>query len=125
MADGADRVVAKHILEEYNAKLIVPLPFEEYEYQKDFSKDSKKEFEKLIAKADRVDTISDIDKISKDKAYLKAGEYVVDNCDILIAIWDGEDARGVGGTADIVEYAKQCKKAILYINTKSKEIDRW
>ena len=122
LADGADRVVAKHILEEHNAKLIVPLPFKEYEYQKDFSKDSKKEFEKLIAKADRVYTISDIDKISKDEAYLKAGEYVVNNCDILIAIWDGEDARGVGGTADIVEYAKKCKKPTLYINTENLNI---
>ena len=125
LADGADRVVAKHMIEEYSAKLIVPLPFEEYAYQKDFSNDSKKEFEKLMAKADRVDTISALDKISKNEAYLKAGEYVVDNCDILIAIWDGEDARGVGGTADIVEYAKTKLKKIIYINTKSKGIARW
>jgi len=122
LADGADRVVAKHMLEEYNAKLIVSLPFEQYEYQKDFSEDSQEEFQSFLSKSDRVYTISSLDAISKDEAYLKAGEYVVDNCDILIAIWDGEDAKGVGGTGDIVAYAEQCKKPILYINTASLNI---
>jgi len=117
LADGADRVVANYMIKEYSAKLIVPLPFEQYEYEKDFSKDSKNEFEELISKADMVNTISNLDEISKEKAYLKAGQYVVDNCDVLIAVWDGKDARGVGGTGDIVAYAEQCKKPILYINT--------
>ncbi len=33
------------------------------------------------------------------------GLVVVERCDLLLAIWDGHPAHGLGGTADIVAYA--------------------
>ena len=41
-----------------------------------------------------------------EQAFLAAGQAVVDRCDHLFAIWDGQPARGLGGTADIVAYAR-------------------
>ena len=41
-----------------------------------------------------------------DAAYLAAGLYGVDVADVLVVVWDGEDAAGMGGTGDVVEYAK-------------------
>jgi uncharacterized phage-like protein YoqJ len=41
----------------------------------------------------------------------KRNEWMVDNCDVLIAVWDGT----AGGTANCVEYAKD-KKQIIRIN---------
>ncbi|MFF8954635.1 hypothetical protein [Streptomyces sp. NPDC014894] len=43
---------------------------------------------------------------STDEAYYAAGAYIADNCDRLLAVWDGCPARGLGGTADIVRYAR-------------------
>ena len=40
--------------------------------------------------------------------------YMVNNCDILIAVWDGTS----GGTANCVKYAKSINKDIIYINPK-------
>lgn len=40
-----------------------------------------------------------------DEAYYAAGRYIVDHADRMIAVWDGAPARGLGGTADIVDYA--------------------
>ena len=40
------------------------------------------------------------------EAFLAAGQMLVNRCDHLFAIWDGLPARGLGGTADIVAYAR-------------------
>lgn len=42
-----------------------------------------------------------------EEAYLAAGHAVVDDCDMLIAVWDGNPAVGKGGTSDIVDYANE------------------
>jgi hypothetical protein len=48
-------------------------------------------------------------------AYRRVGHYVVDHCDLLIAIWDGQPARGRGGTADIVQYALDRHRRVLRV----------
>lgn len=53
----------------------------------------------------------------RKSAYLNAGNYVVDNCDVLIALWDGQPSRGRGGTAEIVDYAKRMMRPIVVIST--------
>ncbi|MFF1303342.1 hypothetical protein [Streptomyces sp. NPDC058307] len=42
-----------------------------------------------------------------EEAYFAAGRWVVDHCDRLIAVWDGRPARGLGGTGDVVAYARR------------------
>ena len=39
------------------------------------------------------------------RAYEAAGFVMLANIDLLIAIWDGEEAAGIGGTAQIVSRA--------------------
>lgn len=42
----------------------------------------------------------------------KRNEYMVDECDLLVAVWDGTP----GGTYNCVKYAKEQKKEIIRIN---------
>ncbi|MFI1960250.1 hypothetical protein ACH46L_06555 [Streptomyces althioticus] len=42
-----------------------------------------------------------------EEAYLVAGRWIVDHADHLVAVWDGRPARGLGGTGDVVEYARR------------------
>jgi uncharacterized phage-like protein YoqJ len=44
-------------------------------------------------------------------------EWMVDHCDLLIAVWDGTD----GGTGNCVKYAKSKNKEIFYINPRLDE----
>lgn len=44
----------------------------------------------------------------------KRNEYMTDNSDIVIAVWDGSK----GGTANCVRYAKKLNKEIIVINPK-------
>lgn len=50
-----------------------------------------------------------------DDAYLAAGQEVVDLTDTILAVWDGQPARGVGGTADVVRYARSTGRRVVVI----------
>lgn len=47
----------------------------------------------------------------------KRNEWMVDNCDLLIAVWDGSN----GGTANCVNYAAKQGKFTVFINPKHYE----
>ncbi|MFI2257458.1 hypothetical protein OHU45_15305 [Streptomyces tubercidicus] len=44
---------------------------------------------------------------SSSQAHMAGSEILVGLVDRLIAVWDGEVARGFGGTADVVAYARR------------------
>jgi hypothetical protein len=114
IAEGADRFVANIFLdlkrnhEEYKERfeLIIPLPFEEEEYKKDFNEKSDKEFDDLLKQAKRKFYIdSNGKKSDRDQHYLETGKFVADSSLILLALWDGQEGNK-GGTADIVKYKR-------------------
>lgn len=53
-----------------------------------------------------------------DLAYEAVGRMVVAQCDVLIAIWDGEGARGRGGTAQVVAEAARLDLPTLWIHAR-------
>jgi hypothetical protein len=106
LAEGADRLVARKILELEESALEAALPLPPEEYLGDFTTpESRAEFEELLEDASMVTVLAAGG--DRDEAYLRVGHYVVDRCDVLIAIWDGQPARGQGGTAEIVQRARQ------------------
>ena len=122
LAEGADRLVVKEImewqvLESVNKpSLEVVLPFPKEDYIKDFeTAASKEEFETFLARAMSISTLEKA--TSREAAYENVGQYVVDNCVFLIAIWNGKPASGRGGTGDIVEYARKVSRHMFWINS--------
>lgn len=71
--------------------------------------DAKAEYEWILDRCDDVYYISDeyTDTCMQDR-----NEYMVDNSDYIIAVWDGTK----GGTANCVKYAKKRTKNITYID---------
>src|SRR4029077_15421939 len=57
-------------------------------------------------------------------AYLECGILVVEEADLLVAVWDGKPARGVGGTADIVTIARNSIKPLILVDPDSLVIQR-
>jgi len=104
LAEGSDRIVAAAGLAAGFA-LEVVLPFNRAEYALDFATEtSRKEFEQLLGRACEVVELGG-DADERPRAYEAAGLFMLANIEVLIAIWDGEVADGVGGTAQIVERA--------------------
>lgn len=116
LAEGADRLVAREILDRHDgSKLEVVLPFPAEDYCRDFSSPaSVREFDEFMAKAHDYDVVQAAE--TPQQAYELAGRAVVDRSDVMIVVWDGEPARGRGGTAEIYSYAQRWQKPILLIS---------
>jgi hypothetical protein len=41
------------------------------------------------------------------ESHMAASKLMIDAADELYAVWDGKPARGYGGTADVVAYARE------------------
>ncbi|MEM8772291.1 MAG: hypothetical protein AAGD92_11630 [Pseudomonadota bacterium] len=117
LADGADTLAANRALEK-GWRLLAPLPFSIENYAKDFSDEDREAFDALLKKAD---SVAELDgartgPATEERAYLQAGLVTVDQSDLVIAIWDGEEARGIGGTAMIKEEALSAGKHVIWIH---------
>jgi hypothetical protein len=115
LAEGADRIFARAVLRA-NGQLEAILPLDPADYRADFdSATSKQEFADLLAQAVVQEVIPP--EPTRPDSYQSAGKRVVDRSDVMVFLWDGNPAQGVGGTAEIYEYAQHRKKAIFWIRT--------
>ncbi len=115
LAEGADRLVAREALA-LGFELHSPLPFPREEYRKDFeSADSQREYDGLLKAARGSVFELDVDRERASLCYEAVGRIVLEQCDVLVAIWDGEGAGGQGGTARIVEEAVDQEIPIIWI----------
>ncbi|MHC1733931.1 MAG: hypothetical protein AB9888_18110 [Bacteroidales bacterium] len=120
LAKGTDQIVARLAMEKLGASLDVVLPAEPDVYRKDFEDpDDLEEFNRLFEKADNY-PLSEVGKTlfpsSIKEGYDQAGRAIADTCEILVAVWDGKPARGLGGTASIVSYACTANRLVVWIN---------
>ena len=116
LAEGADRLVARAALADDNTELEVPLPMPREQYLNDFKTDeSKHEFHDLLDRASFITVMPESE--SADEAYERAGQYVIERSDVLVALWDGEPARGRGGTAEVVARAREAGLPIIWVST--------
>lgn len=121
LAEGADRLAAQEILLLPNAEIRAVLPFAPAEYETDFlSVASLTEWRGLLSRASEIVIIPP--QPTRTKAYLAAGCYAVDESDLLIAVWDGKPARGEGGTAEVVGYAREQGKNLIIIDSENPTI---
>ncbi|EFI33079.1 conserved hypothetical protein [Desulfonatronospira thiodismutans ASO3-1] len=112
LAEGADRIFAREALKN-KLNLCCVLPFNRNEYKKDFQdQTSLDEYAKLLSEASSVIEL-DYPR-SGIQGYQAVGRKIVDMCDLMIALWDGEPARGPGGTAHVVEMTLTASKPVLW-----------
>jgi hypothetical protein len=120
LAEGADRVLARRVLDGGGQlEVLLPLPADDYE--DDFETESShRAFHDLLAAADRVTVIppDPDDDGTREAAYERAGLAVVDACDVLVALWDGGASRGRGGTAEIVQAARDRGRRVEVVSVR-------
>jgi hypothetical protein len=118
LAEGSDRIVAEAGLAAGFA-LEAVLPLTRAEYARDFeTQKSHAEYEALLGRATEIiETGGAAD--DRPRAYETAGFAMLANIDLLIAIWDGEEAAGIGGTAQIVDRAIADGIVVVWINPTS------
>ena len=120
LAEGADRLVAQECLRRDGATLTAVLPLAVERYEEDFATAaSRAEFADLLARAAEVQLAEPMP--TRDQAYERAGQMVVEQSDIVIAVWNGLGAAGRGGTADTVAFAHTRGVPVIRIDSRNLE----
>lgn len=114
LAEGADRLAVRLILERQGAKLVAVLPLPESDYLADFTTpETKTKFLSLFNQAEEIIHIQPAP--TREEAYARAGTYLLENCDVVLFIWDGLDSQGLGGTGDVVAAARVQNMPLVWI----------
>lgn len=121
LAAGADQLFARLGLEA-GARLQIVIPSTGYEDTFHEEQDLAG-FLDLLEAGDVVSTLPY--ESPSEVAFLAAGRQMVDLSDQLVAVWDGEEAQGLGGTGDVVVYARDLGKPVIQINPIQRTITRY
>ena len=118
LAIGADQLYAE-VLKRNNIPYFAVIPSADYvtTFQNDYD---LKQYEEFLHNAFEIIYLPFEE--GSETAYYEAGKQVVDLSDLLLAIWNGLPARGLGGTGDIVQYALLLKKQVIHINPFKRQI---
>jgi len=111
LAIGADQYFAQAILD-LGGKLEAIIPFQGYE--KEFDEEDRLIYFRLLRQAQRMTVLQASG--SKELSFYEAGKTIVKHAQIMIAVWDGEAAAGLGGTADIVKFAFDLGVPVIHLN---------
>ena len=100
-ADGADEIFGLCAYDNNDIDLTLVLPFYDYRI-------NELGMNKLSTRANR--RVSMAPEWDKDVDSLR-DRYIAYNCDVLLAVWDGNPSKGV---CETIEYAKAAGKVIIY-----------
>lgn len=122
VAQGSDQLFV-HAARSLDVSWHAILPLPRAEFARDFTPAGWREVERLLdGEAEHIQVIAE--NGSREDAYLDCGMETVNDADVLLAVWDGEEARGKGGTADVVAYARSLGRPVIIIDAATHEIRR-
>jgi hypothetical protein len=111
LAAGSDQIFAECVLE-LDGMLSVVVPSMHYE-DSFTSPEDLEHYDRLLHVAAHVTVLNH--ERPGEAAYWDAGKQVVDQADVVLAVWDGEPAAGLGGTGDVVRYATERDRDVVVI----------
>jgi hypothetical protein len=110
LAKGADQVFARVTIS-LGIPVIAVIPVRDYE--RCFHGRDRVEYDRLLRKS----KVKDLKWRGDDQlGFFSAGKFIVENVDLLFAVWDEQRSKGLGGTADIVDHAIQLSRKIIHLN---------
>ena len=119
LAIGADQLFASLVVH-HGGRIHVIMPFAGYE--RTFDEEHLDTYRNLLAKAVFAEILP---KLGTDQeAFLAAGKRVVELSDLMVAVWNGQPAKGRGGTGDIVAFATERRVPLVHINPSDRTVIR-
>jgi hypothetical protein len=128
LAEGADRLFAEEALR-LGYRLNCVMPFAMGSFEDDFAGPESFEhasldrFRGILGKAESAKVLTRFELNGRRErareAYESAGRVVLNQSDLLIAVWDGGGANGVGGTVDTLRAAVEYNVPTLWIDSRA------
>jgi hypothetical protein len=128
LAEGADRIFAEEARRlGYRLTCVMPFPIEEFEQDftgpLTFEPDSLERFRGILDEAESAGVLTRFElngRRERDReAYEAAGRVVLNQSDLLVVIWDGGGAAGVGGTVDTMREAIAFNVPTIWIDSRA------
>jgi hypothetical protein len=117
-AEGAD-LIAMKAAHDLSLPIACILPFPIDEYCKDLTgAPSLGLFNEIIGASESKLELPGT-RAEGARSYERANDIIISNCDLLIAVWDGMEARGRAGTGDVVQQAFEREIPIIVIDPAS------
>jgi len=95
--------------------VLLPLPVEEF--RKDFDEINWSRAEQVLSKAVSVEVTGS--NQSREECYYECGIETVHRSRLLLALWNGDSSHGLGGTEDVVSFAKRLGRPIVWLHSKT------
>lgn len=128
LAEGADRIFAEEALR-CGYRLTCVMPFHRDEFKRDFAgpesfeEASAARFDAILVKAEEAGTLTAFELDGRreraHEAYSQAGRVVLNQSDLLLAVWDGGSTNGIGGTFDTIQQAIAFNVPTLWLDSRS------
>lgn len=104
MAEGADSLVAD-VASSRGCRVLNVLPMAAERYREDFSDAALPVFDRLLDTHETLELGSQDTAVnSRDRQYEKLGVFLAAHCHLLLALWDGKEDGGSGGTAEVIRF---------------------
>ncbi|MEM9752998.1 MAG: hypothetical protein AAF916_06390 [Planctomycetota bacterium] len=117
VAIGCDLLVAGQ-LDDAGVPLLLLLPYDREAFETEAAAEEVAEIDRLLGVARDVTVTG---HVRDEDRYLELGAQTVEGCGVLIAVWDGEAARGAGGTGDVIELANAQGTPVIRIDSRTGE----
>lgn len=121
LAIGADQLFAELVVAR-GGDLLAVLPFPDYA-DTFHTRTHRGHYQDLLAQAADIEILSA--RANDQESYLAAGHRMVNLSDWIIAVWNGKEAAGLGGTGDIVAYARSTGKPGVHVDPVRRQISRF
>jgi hypothetical protein len=113
-ASGGDLLFAETCIE-LKLPLRVFLPVPKEQFREDFEEADWSRAEIVFQNALSIEVTGAGEKLTE--RYYECGIETVQQSRLLIALWDGEPSQGLGGTADMVHFAREQGQPVIWIHS--------
>lgn len=113
-ASGGDLLFAESCLQ-LGLPIRILLPMQKTQFQEDFDEATWERALRVMDQALSVEVTGSGE--SRDDRYYECGIETVLQSQLLLALWDGEPSQGLGGTENIVIYAKDQGRPVVWIHS--------
>lgn len=114
LASGADQMAATSA-HANGFEIRALLPFATNEYGKDFARgEEHNQYRHLLQESDEIFCLPGL-REQEEEAYLSVGKAVIAAADVIVAVWDGGEGNGRGGTAHVVDLSLRAGVPVIHI----------
>jgi len=119
VAAGGDLLFAESCIQ-LALPLRVLLPMAAEEFRKDFDEKSWARAEEVLSKAASVEVTGG--NQPREECYYECGIETVQQSRVLLALWDGGPSQGLGGTEDVVSFARGIGRMVVWLHCTTGEV---